>query len=112
MSHCDACLPIYSFMLNYLQSGQSFLINDAEFGVIEKSKKYYKKDIYIPKDWMQFVREARSKKPFNVVEMGRSDLIDLGLTSMQVIHRKKTTEGLQVQLLNIRTILYEQSNAI
>lgn len=48
MCHCVSSLPLESFTVHYMQSGHSFLPNDADFGVVEKAKKTGN-DIYIPK---------------------------------------------------------------
>jgi len=56
----------------FLCSGHSYLPCDQDFGLIEKSKKYYP-NIYIPDDWKSVITSARMIKPFKVVEMYTND---------------------------------------
>jgi len=54
--------------LHFMQSGHSFLPNDADFGVIEKAKKTVG-SIYVPEHWMDHVAKSRKRNPFTVVRM-------------------------------------------
>ena len=103
MCHCVSSLPLESFTVHYMQSGHSFLPNDADFGVVEKAKKTGN-DIYIPKHWMDLVRQARKQHPFTVVEMELGDFYDLSVTAKQLVNRKKASDGSAVTWLNIQWI--------
>ena len=109
LCHCVTTLPVESFTVFYMQSGHSFLPNDADFGVIEKAKKSGK-EMYIPQQWMELVRHARKQKPFTVVEMQSSDFVDLSLTAKQLINRKKASDGFTVKWLNIQAIRFTKQD--
>lgn len=108
MSHCVSALPLQSFTINYMQSGHSFLPNDADFGVIEKAKKKGK-DIYVPEHWMELIKNARSR-PFNVVEMAPTDFYDLECTAKQLTFRKKLSDGSPVKWLDIQCISFTKEH--
>jgi hypothetical protein len=108
MSHCVSELPIDSFTIHFMQSGHSFLPNDADFGVIEKKKKRGK-DIYIPQHWMTLVREARKKNPFKVVELKSHEFLDLSNMSKQLVNRKRAVDGTNVEWLKIQTICFKKN---
>jgi hypothetical protein len=92
--------------LHFMQSGHSFLPNDADFGVIEKSKKTAG-DIFLPVDWEKKVAKARRVKPFEVFSMRSGDFIDLTAIAKQVlVNRKKSIEGHTVSWLSIQTIQF------
>jgi hypothetical protein len=91
--------------LHFMQSGHSFLPNDADFGVIEKAKKT-SGSIYIPEHWMQVVAAARKRNPFRVVNMHCGDFIDLAAMSKFLVNRKKDTDGHVVSWLNIQSIRF------
>jgi len=105
MSHCVATLPLESFTINYMQSGHSYLPNDADFGVIERCKKQAK-DVYIPEHWMELIRQARKHNPFKVIEMKSEDFVDLQRTSKQLVNRKKACDGSPVKWLQIQSICF------
>ena len=107
MSHCVNSLPLESFTVHYMQSGHSYLPNDADFGVIERAKKA-SKDVYIPQQWMQVVQQARKQQPFTVVEMKSGDFLDLSATTKQLVNRKKATDGSTVKWLNIQSICFSK----
>ena len=78
-----------SITINFMQSGHSFLTNDADFGVIEKAKKSAG-DVYVPEHWMKVVANARKRQPFTVIDMKPSDFIDLTAMSSQLTNQKKS----------------------
>ena len=96
MSHCVSSMEINSFTLHFIRSGHLYPPNDADFGVIERAKKTGK-DIYVPKDWMEVVRKARSRKPFKLIEMKPQNFADLGALSKLLVNRKKADDGTQVK---------------
>jgi hypothetical protein len=110
MSHCVAALPLQSFTIHYMQSGRSYLPNDADFGVIEKAKKTATNTCYIPQHWMELVRQARKHKPFTVVEMKGNDFVDLDVLAKQFVNRKKGTDQMPVKWLQIQSICFCKSH--
>jgi len=109
LCHCVTTLSLDSFTVYFMQSGHSFLPNDADFGVIEKAKKSGK-EIYIPQQWMELVGHARKHNPFTVVEMKSSDFVDLSLTAKQLVNRKKAVDGSAVKWLNIQAIRFTKED--
>jgi len=97
LCHCVTTLSVESFTVYYMQSGHSYLPNDADFCVIEKAKKSGK-EMYIPQNWMELVRHARKQKPFTVVEMQSCDFLDLSLTAKHLINRKKSIRWIYSQV--------------
>ena len=91
--------------LHFMQSGLSFLSNDADFGVIQKSSRH-KQGIYIPQHWMDEVARAHKRKPFTVVNVKSADFIDLEAMSRQLVNRKKCMEATCVNWLQIQTIRF------
>jgi len=108
LSHCVQSLPLDSFTLHYMQSGHSYLPNDADFGVIERAKRTAR-DVYVPEQWMELVRQARKHHPFSVVEMQLCDFIDLSVTAKQLVNRKKAKDGSPVKWLNIQSICFNKA---
>jgi hypothetical protein len=86
--------PKMSATLNFMQSGHSFLPNDADFGVREKAKKT-SGGVLVPEHWMDVVAKALKRNSFIVglVQMQSSDFIDLTAMSKQLCNRKKDTDG-------------------
>ena len=96
--HCVTTLSVESFTVHYMQSGHSYLPNDADFGVIEKAKKSGK-EMYITRQWMELVRHTCKQKPFTVVEMQSSDFVDLSLNAKQLINREKSNRWIYSQVV-------------
>ena len=58
----------------FLTRGHTFLPNDRDFGVIEKYKKG--EMAYVPNDYQDILRKARTVDPFEVVCMEKDDILD------------------------------------
>lgn len=93
-----------------MQSGHSFLPNDADFGIIEKAKKTAS-NVYIPDHWREVIAKARKRNPFKVVNMQSGDFVDLTKMSKTLCNRKKDKDGYKVSWLNTQSIRFtpEQS---
>lgn len=98
-----------SITVNFMQSGHSFLPNDADFGVIEKATKAAG-DVYVSEHWMRVVANARKHMPFTVVDMQPSDFIDLTAMSSQLTNRKKAEDGSIVSWLSIQCMQFTSDN--
>ena len=95
MSNIVGKYPVYTFQLNFMQSGHSFLPNDEDFGVVEKAKKTAG-NAYIPQHCMDVIRNARKRNPFSVCEMTPKDFLDLTSMAKQLTNRKKCVDDKQV----------------
>ena len=105
MSFLVSNYQLDSFTVHFMQSGHSFLPNDADFGVIEKYKRVCG-DVYIPQHWIDVVKSARKRNPFEVVEMTKDDFADVTSMSKELTNRKKAEDGSQVKWLDIQTIRF------
>ena len=54
--------------------GHSFLPNDRDFGLIEKTSRYTQ-HVYIPENCYTLVEAARRNNPFNVTRMEMGDFV-------------------------------------
>jgi len=99
----DCCLQ--SVTLHFMQSGHSFLPNDADFGVIERAKKGAV-EVYLPQHWQKVVANARKRHPFAVIDMQSEDFIDLTAMSLKLVNRKTADDGSKVSWLNIQSIQF------
>ena len=102
MSHCVSELPIDSFTLHFMQSGHSFLPNDADFGVIEKKRQGH----VCPRALDEFDQGGSKKNPFKVVEIKSNEFLDLSTISKQLDNRKKAVDGTNIAWLKIQTICF------
>jgi hypothetical protein len=59
----------------YLDSGRIFLPCDANFGLIERSKRVTK--VFVPRDLHRIVRDAKVVKPFEIVPMLPSNVLNM-----------------------------------
>ena len=86
--------------MNFMQPGHSFLLNDADFGVIENTKRTAG-DVYVPEHWMTVVANVHKRVPvpFTVVDMQPSHFIDLTAMSSQLTNHS-------VSWLNIQSIRF------
>lgn len=53
-------------------SGHSYLSCDQDFGLVEKKKKFFK-NIFVPDNWVEVIKAARDKNPFNIMNMTKDD---------------------------------------
>lgn len=90
----------------FLVSGHSYLPNDQDFGLVEKNKKHYK-NIYVPSDWAQVVKETKKRNPFEVVVMQTSDFFSTKGLENALTHRKKSETGEKLEWLRLQWLRYE-----
>jgi len=94
----------------FLESGNSFLPNDADFSDIEKRKKFHPQ-IYHPQEWCNVMTEARSKsKPFEVVTMQPDDFFSTKPLELGITNGKRDTNKDKVNWLKMRQIQYRRSD--
>lgn len=93
----------------FLLPGHTLLECDVDHAKIERSKKYADVSIMVPRDWFQFVRTVRGKKPFQVHEMNQNDFFNFSkfLTTV-LVKRTIDTDGNKVNWFNIKWICYEK----
>lgn len=92
----------------FLCSGHSYLPCDQDFGLIEKSKKYFP-NIYIPDDWKNVITSARKIKPFTVVEINTRDFFSSKSLENNITRRKISKTKDKVEWLKIQWLRFESS---
>ena len=85
----------------FLESGHSYLPNDRDFSDVSKALKK-RAHIFVPSQWYDFVRNARSRNPFKVEELGRSDFKSLSELDTVMINRHKNEDKTPVKWLKIK----------
>ena len=106
----DSTLPYSIIAQKFLESGHSFLPNDADFSDIEKRKKF-QPQIYHPQEWCNVMTEARSKsKPFEVVTMQPDDFFSTKPLELGITNGKRDTNKDKVNWLKMRQIQYRRSD--
>ena len=96
-------IPFTTITQKFLESGHSFLPNDADFSDIEKRLKYHP-DVYIPEHWYDIISEARTSKPFVVHEMKQSSFLSTAALENAVVNRKTTVDSRKVNWFDMRQI--------
>jgi hypothetical protein len=71
--------------------GHLFLPNDRDFGRTEVNRQR----IYTSSQWMEVIKHARQRKPFNVVAADQSMFLNFDLHFVPMF--KKTIKGLKIQ---------------
>lgn len=56
----------------YLETGHSFLLNDTDFSKIETRLKYHER-LYTAEEYMNVMKTAKKKNPFQVTRMNTQD---------------------------------------
>ena len=102
-------LRLQSFVLHFMQSRHSYLPNDADFGVIERAIETVNGFMYIPQQWMEFIRKIRRRQPFTVVEIQGTDFVELDQLAKQFVNRKKASDGTPVKWLQIKSMSFTAS---
>lgn len=98
--------------LKFLVSGHSFLPNDTDFGVIEKSSRKCPY-IFSAQDWMKIAQEAKKAQPrFRVIEMKREEFKSTKSLEAAIQNRKKTLTGHNFSWLKIRWLRFERVSPI
>lgn len=78
--------------------------------VLKGQKKTTEIPIMVPRDWFQFVRTVRGKKPFQVDEMTQEHMLSFSKLVQEHMTRRTTdTEGRKVNWLEIKWIRYEKT---
>jgi len=93
---CQPKIKISTITQKIMESGHSFLPNDADFSDIEKRLKYHR-SIYVPEQSYDVIREARSgTKPFVVITMADNDFVSCASLEKNITNRKTTVDGEKV----------------
>ncbi|KAL4103398.1 hypothetical protein QTP88_018775 [Uroleucon formosanum] len=93
----------------FLLPGHTHLECDVDHTKIERAKKLSDIPIMIPRDWYQFVRTVKGKKPFKVTEMKQEQFFSFSnLVSTSLTKKTVDTDGNKVNWFRIRWIRYEK----
>ena len=90
----------------FLVSGHSFLPNDADFGVIERTTR--KSALYVPDQWYNAIGSCKCSNPFEVVEMKQEAQVSVASLLKHAVIRKKSTDGSKLEWLKIQWIQIRQ----
>ena len=91
----------------FLLFGQTYLPNDQDFGIIEKSKRFHG-DIFVPHDLVAAVAEAKKTKPhFVVTELTYDDFVSTKALLDNAVNRKVTVDEESVKCLHIQWIHFD-----
>lgn len=93
--------------IRFLVSGHSFLLNDSDFGDIEKCLKLQQR-LYTPDDYAKVMKTCRKRNPFVVTVMEKTDFKSSATLENMVINRKKDIVGEKVNWLQVREIKIEK----
>ncbi|KAL4084507.1 hypothetical protein QTP88_000049 [Uroleucon formosanum] len=78
----------------FLLPGHTHLECDVDHTKIERAKKFSDIPIMIPRDWYQFVRTVKGKKPFKVIEMKQEQFFSFSnLVSTSLTKKTVDTDG-------------------
>lgn len=91
----------------FMVSGHSFLPNDRDFGVIEQYAKNRIK--YVPDDWYSIIRRCKTRKPFQLCQMEKTDFISTNFLEKSVTRRKMNCDHEQVSWLKIQWLHFKKS---
>ncbi|KAL4156025.1 hypothetical protein QTP88_000060 [Uroleucon formosanum] len=93
----------------FLLPGPTHLECDVDHTKIERAKKCSDIPIMIPRDWYQFVRTVKGKKPFKVIKMKQEQFFSFSnLVSTSLTKKTVDTDGNKVNWFHIRWIRYEK----
>lgn len=89
--------------------GHSFLPCDRDFAKTETKKRRVER-VYTPQQWMDIVRSARKKKPYNVVEVNQSMILNFQLHFSQFFKKTVTNRGERMRIREARLFEYSQDH--
>ncbi|XP_072397898.1 uncharacterized protein [Diabrotica undecimpunctata] len=93
--------------INFLESGHSFLPNDADFSDIEKAIKFQQR-LYGPEDYANVMRSCRKKNAITVNTMTTNDFLSSSTLEKMIVNRKTDIIGQKVNWLLVRKIKIEK----
>lgn len=89
----------------YFLSGHSWMDSDKDFGVIEKAKAHFS-NIFVPSDWVEVVKNSKTKQPFVVTKLAQDDLKSTENLEKAIFNRKVDTDEAKVDWLKIHWLLF------
>ena len=103
--------PFTTIDQKFMMVGHSYLPNDRDFGGIETAQRK-QQNVFVPAEWQELVRTARSKNPFSVTEMMTADFVSLAELKHTIVNWKKNTDKDKVEWLRIRWIHVSQEKQL
>ncbi|XP_067633255.1 uncharacterized protein [Eurosta solidaginis] len=95
----------------FLEPGHTHMECDVDHSVIERKKKRTEAQIHHPHDWYNFVRSARSRNAFNVIEMNLEDFFDFRLLlKTKLMWRSTNQDGEKFVWKDIRWLRFKKAN--
>uniref|UniRef100_A0A069DZ34 Putative sola1-8 ap n=1 Tax=Panstrongylus megistus TaxID=65343 RepID=A0A069DZ34_9HEMI len=97
----------------FLLPGHTHLECDADHAKIEKAKKETNISLMVPRDWYQFVRTVRGKKPFKVVVMTQQDFYSFSdFLQSELIKKNTDINGEKINRLQIKWLRFQKEFGI
>ena len=96
----------------YLESGHSYLPNDKDFSVIEKSIKQKKCSVYDKAGWFQIVESSKLKQPFKTIDMANRFIQFDHLTKLRTYNSSKTSDYVNFSFLNVKVFRITKNSNI
>ena len=90
--------------------GHSFLPNDWDFGRTEV-KKQQNERIYTPSQWAEVIKQARQRKPFDVVEADQSMFLDFDAHFTPLFKKAVKKSGKSLNVQKARVLEYSADHA-
>ena len=90
--------------------GHSFLPCDRDFAKTETKKRKVER-IYTPRQWMDIVRSARKRKPYEVVEVQQSLIYEFQSHFTQFFKKTVTCKGERMMIREARVFEYSHDHA-
>lgn len=91
--------------LKYLESGHSFLINDTDFGLIERALKQQVR-IYTLNDFHSIIEGCKTRNKFVVQQMKCDDFFSIEDIAKKIINRKLSVDNEKVNWLKAKVIRF------
>lgn len=72
--------------------GHTHLPSDRDFAIIERYKRRYLKEVYVPDDWYKAVQKSRRKNPFSVIVISQEDILCFKDLQNQIVKKTLTDQ--------------------
>ena len=91
----------------FLVPGHTHMECDVDHSIIERKKKKTTAQIHHPRDWYQFIRNVRTKKPFCVKEMNQNTIFNFNdVLKNKCVFRKTDEDNNKVNWRFIKWLRY------
>ncbi|XP_050309753.1 uncharacterized protein LOC126745792 isoform X1 [Anthonomus grandis grandis] len=96
-------VALQKIQLKYLESGHSFLINDTDFGLIERPLKQQVR-IYTLNDFKSIIEDCKTNNKFVVQQMECNDFFSIEDIEKKITNRKLSVKSKKISWLKTKAI--------